>query len=217
MHHIIHMYNTLSSIPPLHSVRSGGRNACIPKLLLKQPRAIHQHRLQAIAEPSDALRSDFQGGSGLPQPIPQQDKVGVLLLNLGGPDRLEDVQPFLYNLFADPDIIRLPAPAQFLQPFLAWTISTLRAPKSAEGYKAIGGGSPLRRITEEQAEALQKGLRSKGIDASVYVGMRYWNPFTEEALEQVCGCFFCGVGVYRKQTCSMRFFVECVCFVVHNK
>ncbi len=143
--------------------------------------------MQAIAEPSDALRSDFQQGNGPSPPIPQQDKVGVLLLNLGGPDRLEDVQPFLYNLFADPDIIRLPAPAQFLQPFLAWTISTLRAPKSAEGYKAIGGGSPLRRITEEQAAALQQGLRSKGLDASVYVGMRYWNPFTEEALEQVGG------------------------------
>jgi ferrochelatase len=73
-------------------------------------------------------------------PAPPTEKVGVLLLNLGGPDSLEDVQPFLYNLFADPDIIRLPSAVQFLQPLLATIISTLRAPKSAEGYKAIGGG-----------------------------------------------------------------------------
>ena len=62
-----------------------------------------------------------------------QEKVGVLLLNLGGPETLDDVQPFLYNLFADPDIIRLPKAAQFLQPFIATVISSLRAPKSAEG------------------------------------------------------------------------------------
>ena len=68
------------------------------------------------------------------------EKVGVLLLNLGGPDKLSDVQPFLYNLFADPEIIRLPPNARFLQPVIAQIISTLRAPKSQEGYKAIGGG-----------------------------------------------------------------------------
>lgn len=113
------------------------------------------------------------------------DTVGVLLLNLGGPDKLEDVQPFLYNLFADPDIIRLPAAAQFLQPLLASAIATVRAPKSSEGYKAIGGGSPLRRITEEQAQALAAALARKGMPANVYVGMRYWNPYTEEALEQI--------------------------------
>ena len=57
----------------------------------------------------------------------------MLLLNLGGPETLDDVQPFLYNLFADPDIIRLPKAAQFLQPVIATVISSLRAPKSAEG------------------------------------------------------------------------------------
>lgn len=118
----------------------------------------------------------------------------MLLLNLGGPDTLDDVQPFLYNLFADPDIIRLPPYAKFLQPILAWVISTLRAPKSAEGYEAIGGGSPLRRITEEQAAALQASMHAKGLtQASVYVGMRYWNPFTEEALEEV-----------RRRVCCVR-------------
>lgn len=67
-------------------------------------------------------------------------RVGVLLLNLGGPERIEDVGPFLYNLFADPEIIRLPTP--LLQKPLAWLISTLRSNKSKEAYRAIGGGSP---------------------------------------------------------------------------
>lgn len=110
-------------------------------------------------------------------------RVGVLLLNLGGPDQLEDVRPFLFNLFSDPEIIRLPFP--WLQKPLAWLISTLRFQKSQENYKHIGGGSPLRQITEEQALALQQRLQNKGKDAQVYVGMRYWHPFTEEALTKI--------------------------------
>ncbi|MFM7426132.1 MAG: ferrochelatase [Elainella sp.] len=110
-------------------------------------------------------------------------RVGVLLLNLGGPDQLEDVRPFLFNLFSDPEIIRLPF--TWLQKPLAWLISTSRAKKSQENYKLIGGGSPLRRITEEQAQALQTALRDKGQDAQVYIGMRYWHPFTEEAIARI--------------------------------
>ncbi len=110
-------------------------------------------------------------------------RVGVLLLNLGGPDQLEDVRPFLYNLFADPEIIRLPFP--WLQRPLAWFISTMRAKQSQENYRQIGGGSPLRRITEEQAQALQVSLQQKGQEATVYVGMRYWHPFTEEAIARI--------------------------------
>jgi protoporphyrin/coproporphyrin ferrochelatase len=110
-------------------------------------------------------------------------RVGVLLLNLGGPDQLEDVRPFLFNLFSDPEIIRLPF--TWLQKPLAWLISTSRAKKSQENYKLIGGGSPLRRITEEQAQALQSSLRDQGQDAQVYIGMRYWHPFTEEAIARI--------------------------------
>jgi protoporphyrin/coproporphyrin ferrochelatase len=110
-------------------------------------------------------------------------RVGVLLLNLGGPDQLEDVRPFLFNLFSDPEIIRLPF--TWLQKPLAWLISTSRAKKSQENYKLIGGGSPLRRITEEQAQALQTSLRDRGQDAQVYIGMRYWHPFTEEAIARI--------------------------------
>ncbi|MGC9528917.1 MAG: ferrochelatase [Limnospira sp.] len=110
-------------------------------------------------------------------------RVGVLLLNLGGPEQLEDVRPFLYNLFSDPEIIRLPF--TWLQKPLAWMISTSRYTKSQENYKEIGGGSPLRRITEEQAAALQQKLQEQGHDVQVYVGMRYWHPFTEEALVKI--------------------------------
>ncbi|WP_055076303.1 ferrochelatase [Pseudanabaena sp. 'Roaring Creek'] len=110
-------------------------------------------------------------------------RLGVLLLNLGGPDKLEDVRPFLYNLFSDPEIIRLPSP--LLQAPLAWLISTLRAKKSQENYKKIGGGSPLRRITEAQGQALRSQLQQNGRDVSVYIGMRYWHPFTEEAIAQI--------------------------------
>lgn len=110
-------------------------------------------------------------------------RVGVLLLNLGGPDELEDVRPFLFNLFSDPEIIRIPFP--WLQKPLAWLISTMRARKSKENYREIGGGSPLRRVTEAQAQALEDKLRSVGQDAWVYIGMRYWHPFTEEAIAQI--------------------------------
>ncbi|XP_031398512.1 ferrochelatase-2, chloroplastic [Punica granatum] len=114
-----------------------------------------------------------------------EEKIGVLLLNLGGPDTLNDVQPFLFNLFADPDIIRLPRLFRFLQQPLAKLISVLRAPKSREGYASIGGGSPLRQITNEQADALKRALEAQDLSANVYVAMRYWYPFTEEAVQQI--------------------------------
>jgi len=110
-------------------------------------------------------------------------RVGVLLLNLGGPEQLEDVRPFLFNLFSDPEIIRLPF--TWLQKPLAWLISSSRAKKSQANYKLIGGGSPLLRITQEQGQALQASLQEKGQEAQIYVGMRYWHPFTEEAIARI--------------------------------
>jgi len=110
-------------------------------------------------------------------------RLGVLLLNLGGPERLEDVRPFLYNLFADPEIIRLPLP--WLQKPLAWLIATMRHRRSRENYRQIGGGSPIRQITEQQAQALAQRLQQLGHPARIYIGMRYWHPFTEEALSQM--------------------------------
>src|SRR6185295_14357284 len=95
--------------------------------------------------------------------------LGILLFNLGGPERLEDVRPFLYNLFSDPEIINLPA---LLRKPLAAFIAVTRAPKSRGYYAKIGGGSPLRRDTEAQGAALVARLAERGYPARAYVGMR---------------------------------------------
>ncbi|HEU0174013.1 MAG TPA: ferrochelatase [Blastocatellia bacterium] len=110
-------------------------------------------------------------------------KLGVLLFNLGGPETLADVRPFLFNLFSDPEIVRLPIRA--MQKPLAWLIATARHKKSSGYYAQIGGGSPLRRITQEQAAALRGELGRRGFEARVYVGMRYWRPDAEEAIDQI--------------------------------
>jgi protoporphyrin/coproporphyrin ferrochelatase len=110
--------------------------------------------------------------------------VGVLLLNLGGPDSLAAVKPFLYNLFADPDIIKLPLSEIFQKP-LAWTISTLRGNEAAENYHKIGGRSPILPLTEAQRDALKSSLKDAGYDVPIYIAMRYWHPFTEAAVDQI--------------------------------
>jgi len=113
-------------------------------------------------------------------------KVGVLLLNLGGPETGEDVEGFLYNLFADPDIIRLPAPLAPLQSLIATFISKRRAPKSRAAYDSIGGGSPILQYSNAQAQGMTESIKKRyGLDVTAYVGMRYWKPYTEEALEQI--------------------------------
>jgi protoporphyrin/coproporphyrin ferrochelatase len=110
-------------------------------------------------------------------------KEGVLLFNLGGPETLADVRPFLFNLFSDPEIIQIKSNA--LRCSLAWIITQLRQSKSKRLYRQIGGGSPLRRITENQAIALGAELASRGHDARVYIGMRCWKPSIDEAVEQI--------------------------------
>lgn len=93
---------------------------------------------------------------------------------------------FLYNLFADPDIIRLPKPLAPLQSVIAKFISKRRAPKSRAAYESIGGGSPILKYSNAQADLVAKSLKERyDIDAKTYVGMRYWYPFTEEALDKV--------------------------------
>ncbi|MGH7823006.1 MAG: ferrochelatase [Candidatus Binatia bacterium] len=109
--------------------------------------------------------------------------IGVLLLNLGGPERLEDVRPFLYNLFSDPAILRIRSAP--LRKGLAWLIATARNRKSCGYYRKIGGGSPLRRLTEEQASALGSRLAAEGVEARVYVGMSCWKPTIAEAVERI--------------------------------
>jgi protoporphyrin/coproporphyrin ferrochelatase len=111
-------------------------------------------------------------------------RVGVVLFQLGGPDTLEAIEPFLYNLFCDPDIIDFPFARIGRKP-LAKLISTTRARKVQHHYATIGGGSPIRRFTERQARALESELRANGVDAHCFVAMRYWHPFTSEAVAQV--------------------------------
>jgi protoporphyrin/coproporphyrin ferrochelatase len=110
-------------------------------------------------------------------------KKGVLLFNLGGPENLQDVRPFLYNLFSDPEIIRIKN--SVLRKMLAWLIASTRQSKSRDLYRQIGGGSPLRKITEAQATALRDELRARSEDAGVYVGMRCWKPTIDEAVNQI--------------------------------
>lgn len=112
---------------------------------------------------------------------------GVILLNLGGPDSLDAVRPFLYNLFSDREIIRL-GPA-FLQGPIAKLIATRRSKKTREMYRQIGGKSPLVEITRAQADALQRALDDDATpDHSFMVttGMRYWHPFIEDAVSHLC-------------------------------
>jgi len=111
-------------------------------------------------------------------------RVGIVLFQLGGPDTLEAIEPFLYNLFCDPDIIDFPFARIGRKP-LAKLISTTRAHKVQHHYAVIGGGSPIRRHTERQARALETHLKNQGIDAQCFVAMRYWHPFTAEAIEQL--------------------------------
>jgi ferrochelatase len=111
---------------------------------------------------------------------------GVVLLNMGGPDSLEAVRPFLYNIFSDRDIIRL-GPA-FLQKPIASLISAYRAGYSRYIYDQIGGRSPLTAITQAQAAALQAELRSTAAAQTpgafrVVAGMRYWRPYIGDSVK----------------------------------
>jgi protoporphyrin/coproporphyrin ferrochelatase len=111
-------------------------------------------------------------------------RIGVVLFQLGGPDTLEAIEPFLFNLFCDPDIIDFPFARIGRKP-LAKLISSTRARKVQHHYATIGGGSPIRRFTEQQARALQLKLAESGLDAHCFVAMRYWHPFTAQAVAQL--------------------------------
>jgi ferrochelatase len=113
-----------------------------------------------------------------------KQKHGVVLLNMGGPEKIDDVKPFLYNLFSDRDIIQL-GPA-FLQKIIARYIAYKRAPKSKNIYNKIGGGSPLKKITFQQATCLEQALNQTGTHHYfVTVAMRYWPPFADEAIKEL--------------------------------
>ncbi len=108
-------------------------------------------------------------------------RIAIVLLNLGGPDNLEAVQPFLFNLFNDGAIISVPAPIRWL---LAKIISKRRAPIAKKIYEQLGGKSPLLEQTIAQSIALEKILQTS-FDAKVFISMRYWHPFSSKTVAAV--------------------------------
>lgn len=108
-------------------------------------------------------------------------KNAVILFNLGGPDSLNAVKPFLFNLFSDPDIFKIP----FGQKLFAKLISGSRAPKIINEYTLIGGSSPLNIWTEKQRKMLEDELIKTSLGTRVFTAMRYWHPLTKETVHTV--------------------------------
>jgi len=108
-------------------------------------------------------------------------KKAVILFNLGGPDKLESVEPFLFNLFNDPEILSIPS--IFRYP-LAKFISKKRAPISKNIYKEIGNRSPILELTQEQAKSLEDSLSTKG-NYKCFVVMRCWHPRAVDVIKKV--------------------------------
>jgi ferrochelatase len=111
------------------------------------------------------------------------DTTGIVLTQVGGPDNLESVQPYLQSFFSDPDLIRLPRWLKRFQKAFAWSLSTARAPYSRKLYASIGGGSPIRGQTVAQAQALSWELRRRGRAMPVLVAMRHSQPNSLAAMQ----------------------------------
>ena len=110
-------------------------------------------------------------------------KIAVVLLNLGGPDKLSSVKGFLFNLFYDKAIIRISNPFRWI---LAKFISSKREKIAQEIYQQIGGSSTILPITIKQAEKLELALKTNKKDEfKVFVSMRYWHPFAREVIKEI--------------------------------
>jgi len=112
----------------------------------------------------------------------------VLFLQLGGPETLADVRGFLYRLFADPEVIRVKS--NLLRKAIAASIAATRAGTSKKMYAAIGGGSPIRRLTDEQSAGVEALLRARGRDAAVRTAMTCSRPLVEDVVRELAasGC-----------------------------
>jgi len=108
-------------------------------------------------------------------------KKAVILFNLGGPDKQESVEPFLFNLFNDPAIISIPS---FFRYPLAKFISKRRAPIAKNIYKEIGNKSPILELTQDQARSLENNLLEKG-DYKCFIVMRCWHPRASDVIKKV--------------------------------
>lgn len=110
-------------------------------------------------------------------------KIAVVLFNLGGPDSIQAVRPFLFNLFSDKAIIRIPGIFRYI---LAWFIASKREPVAADIYRHIGGKSPILPLTKNQASALEFALNTdQDTVYKTFIAMRYWHPMTKETVSQV--------------------------------
>ncbi len=111
-------------------------------------------------------------------------RVAVVLFNLGGPDGPEAVRPFLFNLFNDPAILKMPGPLRW---FLAKYLAAKRTPAAQEIYAKIGGRSPLLDLTLKQTRSLEERLNGAGGADSykTFIAMRYWHPFSHETAQEV--------------------------------
>jgi ferrochelatase len=111
-------------------------------------------------------------------------KKAIILFNLGGPDRLESVQPFLFNLFNDPAILNLPA---FLRYPLAKLISNRRTPTAKKIYQELGGSSPILKLTKEQSKALELKLNNddQASEYKCFIVMRCWHPRAKDVVNDV--------------------------------
>ena len=111
-------------------------------------------------------------------------KKAIILFNLGGPDKLENVEPFLFNLFNDPAILNLPS---FIRYPLAKLIANRRAPTAKKIYQELGGSSPILKLTEEQSFSLEQSLNKNDKDSEYkcFVVMRCWHPRAENVINQV--------------------------------
>ncbi len=112
-------------------------------------------------------------------------KRAILFLQLGGPETLADVRGFLYRLFSDPEVIRVKSGV--LRRFIAASIALSRAGTSKKMYAAIGGGSPIRRLTDDQSEGVERRLRESGRDAVVRTAMMCTRPFVEDVVKELAG------------------------------
>ncbi len=109
---------------------------------------------------------------------------GVVVAQLGGPESVDEVEPFIKSIFADPHLVPLPGGSR-TRAALSTLIAKLRAPRSRKNYEAIGGGSPIVATTQGQAEALASELTERGKDVVVVVAQRHGRPDTEHAVDQL--------------------------------
>ena len=111
-------------------------------------------------------------------------KKAIILFNLGGPDKIENVEPFLFNLFNDPAILNLPT---LLRYPLAKLISNRRAPVAKKIYEELGGSSPILKLTKEQSNALEIKLNQTQTEDEYkcFIVMRCWNPRAKNVIKDV--------------------------------